>query len=106
MFEDFDWEDQGPGRNVDPVEIRARELLRDVFSNRPQRVYFSRQLEVQNEGRYFHWITNRAIRDLEEEGVILSERRKLTNGGTSNTSYIRGRTGNSREGSRQYWGYP
>ena len=82
MFEDLDWNDQESLREVDPVEIRAREHLRAVFNRQPHRVYFSRQLEVQNEGHYFHWITNRAIRNLEEEGVILSERRNLTNGGT------------------------
>jgi hypothetical protein len=82
MFEDLDWEDASAGNAPDPVEIGARELLRDFFERNRQRVYFSRQLEVQNEDRYFHWITNRAIRDLEAEGVILSERRSLIAGGT------------------------
>jgi hypothetical protein len=83
MFEDLDWEDPKPAGEVqDPAERRARELMRNFFDDHRQRVYFSRQLEVQNEDRYFHWITNRAIRDLESEGVILSERRNLTSGGT------------------------
>ncbi len=58
MFEDLDWDDQEPLREVDPVEIHAREQLRAVFNRQPQRVYFSRQLEVQNEGHYFHWISS------------------------------------------------
>src|SRR2546426_5035680 len=83
MFEDLDWKDVTPlaGR-LDPVESDARDSLREFFERNRQRVYFSRQLEVQNEDRYFHWITNRAIRDLEAEGVILSERRNLSAGGT------------------------
>ena len=82
MFEDLDWEERSVPGAEDPVEVSARELLRGVFERNPQRVYFSRQLEVQNENRYFHWITNRAIRDLEAEGTILSERRNLISGGT------------------------
>jgi hypothetical protein len=83
MFEDFDAEHaRAPGGVPDPVEIDARDLLREFFERNHQHVYFSRQLEVQNENRYFHWITNRAIRDLEAEGVILSERRNLVSGGT------------------------
>ena len=82
MFEDFDWNDASAGNAPDPVEIGARESLREFFEHNRQKVYFSRQLEVQNEDRYFHWITNRAIRDLEAEGLILSERRNLSAGGT------------------------
>jgi len=83
MFEELDWEDPRPaGQVVDRVEIEARELLRSFFERNRHNVYFSRQLEVQNEDRYFHWITNRAIRDLESEGIILSERRNLSSGGT------------------------
>ena len=83
MFEELDWEDPRPsGELVDRVELEAREFLRGFFEHNRQRVYFSRQLEVQNEDRYFHWIINRAIRDLESEGLILSERRNLSSGGT------------------------
>jgi hypothetical protein len=82
MFEDLDWDETSADRIPDPVEIGARESLRVFFEHNRQRVFFSRQLEVQNEDRYFHWITNRAIRDLEAEGVIISERRNLNAGGT------------------------
>jgi hypothetical protein len=67
-------------RPPDPIEINARESLRDFFENNRAQVFFSRQLEVQNEGVYFHWITNRAIRELEGEGLIRSEWRKLSTG--------------------------
>ncbi len=64
----------------DEREIEARDHLREFFNTHRERVYFSRQLEVMNEGRYFHWITNRAIRDLEAEGLIKSEWHKLRTG--------------------------
>jgi len=82
MFEDFGWEDERPLAESDPVETSARESLRQFSDKNPLQVFFSRQLEVQNEGQYFHWITNRAIRDLEAEGVILSETRPLLGCGT------------------------
>jgi hypothetical protein len=83
MFEDLDWQDEDSIEGLgDPVEEHARQFLRAFFERNPQHVYFSRQLEVQNERTYFHWITNRAIRNLEAEGAILSERRALKSGGT------------------------
>jgi hypothetical protein len=36
---------------------------------------------VLHERRYFHWVTNRAIHDLEADATILSEMRKLKTGG-------------------------
>jgi hypothetical protein len=67
-------------RPPDEREIDARELLKEFFERNPEQIFFSRQLEVQNENKYFHWITNRAIRDLEGEGLIRSEWRKLNTG--------------------------
>jgi len=64
----------------DETEIAARDHLRAFFSAHRERVFFSRQIEVQNEGEYFHWITNRAIHDLEAEGAIRSEWRPLRTG--------------------------
>src|SRR5438067_1640673 len=64
----------------DKTEVAARDHLRGVFAENRERVFFSRQLEVQNENEYFHWITNRAIHDLEAEGSINSEWRKLSTG--------------------------
>ncbi len=82
MFDDFDLEDEGlAAHELDPQEIGARERLRAFFEGHRRQVFFSRQLEVQNEELYFHWITNRAIRDLESEGLILSDRRALKGGG-------------------------
>jgi hypothetical protein len=101
MFEDLDWQEEGsPAKLDDPVEVDAREFLRSFFERNPERVYFSRQLEVQNENRYFHWITNRAVRDLEAEGAILSETRSLRSGGTVKLVWLRGYRYYKREAAR------
>lgn len=73
--EDFDeiYEDFPPDEHL----IEVSEKLRDFFDNNKETVFFSRQLEVLNEHDYFHWITSRAIRQLEAEGLIRSERRPL-----------------------------
>lgn len=41
-------------------------------------MFFSRQLEVRLEGEFYHWITNRALRDLAGSDVLNHERRALT----------------------------
>ncbi len=69
-------------RILDPREISARETLEAFFNERPEKVFFSRQIEVMHEKDYIHWITNRALRDLVERGVIKSETRSLKTGGS------------------------
>ena len=54
------------GGPPDEREVEARDELREFFQNKREAVFFSRQLEVLNEDKFFHWITNRAIRDLEK----------------------------------------
>ena len=43
---------------------------------RTDRVFYERQVEVLLEGKYFHWVTSRAVRVLESRGVIQTSRRK------------------------------
>lgn len=74
----------------DEIEVAARDHLRWFFGENRERVFFSRQLEVQNENEYFHWITNRAIHDLEAEGAIKSEWRKLSTGTSIKLVWHRG----------------
>lgn len=74
-FDDF--HDETEERPLDPVEVSARNFLNEFFENNREQVFFSRQLEIHNESTYFHWITNRAVRELEREGIIKSEWRKL-----------------------------
>src|SRR3990172_11065136 len=66
----------------DAKEREAREELEEFFEKNHDKVFFSRQMEVQHEGKYFHWVTNRALRGLREEGVLRSEERKLATGGS------------------------
>jgi hypothetical protein len=77
-FDDFN--DDIEERPHDSAEIKARDFLEEFFENNSAQVFFSRQIEIQNEATYFHWITNRAIRELEAEGKILTEWRKLNTG--------------------------
>lgn len=65
----------------DPVESKAIVAVRDFFENHQEGVFFSRQIEILYEDTYFHWITNRAIRDLIEKGVIREEVRTLSTKG-------------------------
>src|ERR671939_419793 len=76
-------DEQMVGRPPDPKEVEARDYLREVFENKRERVVFSRQLEVQLEHKYFHWIRNRAIRNLAfGEGLLKTETRKLPRAGS------------------------
>ena len=78
-------------RPEDSRELHARSKLREFFLLNREQVFFSRQLEVQNEDSYFHWITNRAIRRLRDEGVIRGETRILrATGGEINLVWNRG----------------
>ncbi len=75
-----DFDEIYEGFPADEREIEASDRLREFFDANRERVFFSRQLEVINEQDYFHWITNRAVRSLEAEGLIRSEWRKLRTG--------------------------
>jgi hypothetical protein len=52
----------------DTEEDRARARLLTYFEDNPDQVFYSRQLEVLFEREYFHWVTNRALRRLVDEG--------------------------------------
>lgn len=64
-------------RVEDTDEARARARILAHFEDNQQAVFYSRQLEVMFEREYFHWVTNRALRRLVEEGRIVSETRTL-----------------------------
>jgi len=72
-YEEFDREEDISERPPDPRQISAREALIQFFEEHREQVFFSRQLEVRYEQDYFHWITNRALRDLEDLGLVRSE---------------------------------
>lgn len=82
MTELDDFYDDSAERPPDPKEVEARDYLRDFFEKKKAQVVFSRQLEVQLEHKYFHWITNRALRNLAfGEGLLNVEKRKLPRAG-------------------------
>lgn len=84
--ENFEPEDRGP----DPQEDEARGELEEFFDSTREGVFFSRQLEVRYEDRWYHWITNRALRGLVKDGVVRNEVRPLATGGTVNLMWHRG----------------
>jgi len=65
----------------DPKQALALASVEKLIKQNPEKVFFSRQIEVQNEREFFHWITNRAIREL-EGSLIQSELRPLRTGGS------------------------
>jgi hypothetical protein len=67
-------------RIKDTEEERARARQLAHFEDNPENVFYSRQLEVLFEREYFHWVTNRALRRLVEEGRLHTETRQLTTG--------------------------
>lgn len=70
---------------MESVEEKAWKELKIFFEERKDDVFYSRQVEVLYERKFFHWITNRTIRDLIESGFLLSEERKLSTGGSIKT---------------------
>jgi len=61
----------------DSEEEKARSRLLTFFIDNKETVFYSRQLEVLFEDEFFHWVTNRALRRLIEEGHVLRESRQL-----------------------------
>jgi hypothetical protein len=74
------FEETHQGEVGDAAEASAIDDLREFFEANRSRVFFSRQLEVIHEGKRFHWITNRALRQLVEDGLIRTEPRRLRYG--------------------------
>lgn len=52
-----------------------------MFAGSPTQVFYSRQIEVRLERDFFHWITNRAIRELVAAGDIKGDTVPLKTGG-------------------------
>lgn len=61
-----------------------------MFAAQPNRVFYSRQIEVLREDRHFHWISGRAIRELVDDGAIIRGERELATGGTIHLLWSRG----------------
>jgi hypothetical protein len=74
----------------DSAEESAKAEIISFFNGHPEGVFYSRQLEIRFERKYFHWITNRAIRALVGLGKIKSETRKIASGGEIHLLWNRG----------------
>ena len=74
-WEDFDYEEPSLEGSPDEYELSARNRLNEFFELNSTQVFFGNQLAVQNEDEFFHWITYRAIGQLINEGIILTELR-------------------------------
>jgi hypothetical protein len=66
-------------KNVDRQQIACRKQLLSFFEENREQVCFATQLAVQNEDRFFHWITYRAIDDL-AGGPLKTEMRQMKTG--------------------------
>jgi hypothetical protein len=81
VTDEYDFREPEPERATDPQLTLAKEDVRAFFNASPAQVFYSRQIEVRLEDRYFHWITNRAIRELIADGEIKGDTFHLRSGG-------------------------
>lgn len=49
---------------------QAKVVIAEIFDSEPNRVFYSVQIETRLEREFFHWITNKALKELTEENVI------------------------------------
>lgn len=76
-----------PKAKVDQAQKKARRKIEKYFKENKDAVVYSRVLEVRLEDDFFHWITNRAMNELVEEGELKKEPRKLSTGTPVNIVY-------------------
>lgn len=81
---DFDEPLPGAAERHDAREDQARLVLEEFIEVHRDSVFFSRQLEVRYEDEWYHWITNRALRELVGRGLIRTEVSELKTGGSIN----------------------
>src|SRR5262249_32235674 len=66
LVEDHDHESLG-----DIKEEQALIAVEKLFVHNPAQVFFTRQIEIRFEDRFYHWITNRAVHRLYEESRLI-----------------------------------
>lgn len=77
---DPSWEEGGQESTFihwphDPQIDKAKGDLIAWFAENPTDVFYGRQLEVILEKKHFHWITHKALRELTNEGAVVTEMR-------------------------------
>jgi len=83
-FDLSEFEYEGPDLVVatDPNVLLARKDLHKFFRQHRRRVFYMKQVEVLFEKPYFHWVTNRALHSLIEDGELHTESLSLSTGVT------------------------
>ena len=81
--------DPGFPRTSHCYAAEALEEFSEFFKKHREAVFFSRQLEVLNEAKYFHWITNRALRELRARGLLEGRRGRSPQAAASTCSGTR-----------------
>ena len=64
----------------DPKVLLARGDLLKFFRAHRTRVFYTKQVEILFEKPYFHWVTNRALHSLIEDGDVRTESASLATG--------------------------
>lgn len=80
--------DEEPDDEERPRDVKideAKLAIMEIFEREPQRVFYSVQIETRLERDYFHWITNKGLRELASEGKIKFEPRHV--GGTQRVHF-------------------
>jgi hypothetical protein len=67
-------------KREDPYLEQAKLEIEDLFEAEPKQIVYERQLEVQLERQFFHWVTARAVEELVGEGRLGREQRRLRPG--------------------------
>ena len=78
LDQDYDYDVEHP---TDERQVEARQCVVELVEGNKKAVWFSRQIEVLLEGKFFHWITNRAVRELVDQHFLKGDVRNLKTGG-------------------------
>lgn len=82
MEEVYLYDDESAEKPMDSYEEEAHELIEAFFQDNKSHVFYGRQIEIIFEDKFFHWVTNRVLRLLVQQGKILSEIRSFSWGGS------------------------
>lgn len=74
-WSDFEYEPEpeeapGPGPEDDPAVQEIEPIILALFDANPEQVYYATQLWIYFEAKFFHWVTDRALKALRLSGRI------------------------------------
>ena len=76
MFDDYDdifdgvQGEQETSGEPDAYFLEASHEIQKLFKEKPQAVFYMKQLQVKYERKYYHWITRNAIVGLNKLGIL------------------------------------